>query len=122
MPFEDESVDGVFCFMALEHVSKFQVMPILAEFNRVLKTGSKAMILVPDILWILDAFIANPSHEWEMDMLFGTQEHDGEYHKTGFTKEIIGLYFKEVVPNWTYTIRTVNAYNQMSLGIAATKS
>lgn len=122
MPFEDESVDGLFCFMALEHVSKFQVMPILSEFNRILKPEARFMLLVPDLLWVLDAFIANPTHSWEMDMLFGVQDHEGEFHRTGFTKEIMAQYFEEAIPNCTIDkIYTVNAYNQMSLGFIATK-
>lgn len=122
MPFENDSVDGLFCFMALEHVSKFQVMPILAEFNRVLKMGAPFIILVPDLLWVLSAFIANPSHEWEMDMLFGTQENEGEFHKTGFTEGIIQEYFTEAIPNCIIEkICSVNAYNQMSIGVISTK-
>lgn len=122
MPFEAESVDGLFCFMALEHVSKFQVMPILAEFNRVLKKEAQFIILVPDLLWVLEAFISNPTHDWEMDMLFGTQENDGEYHKTGFTEDILRKYFTEAIPNCSIDkVCSVNAYNQMSIGLIATK-
>jgi predicted SAM-dependent methyltransferase len=122
MPFENNSIDGILCMMALEHISKYQVMPTLAEFNRVLKSGAKFIILVPDLFWILDAFKTNPSPEWEMDMLFGVQNHDGEYHKTGFTKEIMEQYFQEAIPNCKILhVYTVNAYNQMSLGFVAEK-
>lgn len=122
MPFNDNSVDGIFCMMALEHISKFQIMPTLAEFNRVLKPGAKFIILVPDLIWVLERFIKNPNVEYEMDMIFGIQTHDGEYHKTGFTPEIINLYFKEAIPNCKIeTIYNVNAYNQMGLGVLAVK-
>lgn len=123
MPFEDNSIDGILCMMALEHISKFQVMPTLYEFNRVLKTGAKFIILVPDLIWVLERFIQNPNVEWEMDMLFGTQLHDGEFHKTGFTKEIIELYFNEAIPNCSIIkIYAVNAYNQFGLGVVAVKN
>lgn len=122
MPFADESVDGILCMMALEHISKFQVMPTLAEFNRVLKKGAKFIILVPNLIWVLEAFISNPTVDWEMDMLFGTQLHEGEFHKTGFTREIIKLYFKEAIPNCRILfIYDVNAYNQFGLGVVAVK-
>lgn len=120
MPFEDNSIDGILCMMALEHISKFQVMPTLIEFNRVLKPGARFIILVPDIIWVLNKFIDNPNVEWEMDMLFGIQTHDGEYHKTGFTREIIKKYFDTAIPNCEIlNIYDVNAYNQMGLGIVA---
>lgn len=122
MPFEDNSIDGILCMMALEHISKFQVMPTLVEFERVLKKGAKFIILVPDLIWILERFIDNPNPEWELDMLFGTQEHDGEYHKTGFTPEIIRKYFDFAIPECKIlNIYTVNAYNQMGLGVVAQK-
>lgn len=123
MPFEDNSIDGILCMMALEHVSKFQVMPTLAEFNRVLKTGAKFVILVPDLIWVLKRFIENPSEEWELDMIFGIQTHDGEYHRTGFTREILHKYFDFAIPNCTIlNIYDVNAYNQFGLGVVAVKN
>lgn len=122
MPFEDNSIDGIICMMALEHVSKFQVMPTLVEFNRVLKPGAKFIILVPDLVWVMEQFIKNPNPEWEMDMLFGVQTHEGEYHKTGFTKDIIHRYFDYAIPNCKIMhIFNVNAYNQMGLGVLGVK-
>lgn len=121
MPFADNSVDGLFCMMALEHISKFQIMPTLVEFNRVVKKGAKFIILVPDLIWILEAFIKNPSYDWEMDMLFGTQTHEGEFHKTGFTEDIIRKYFAEAIPNCSFVIYKVIAYNQSCFGIVAEK-
>jgi len=122
MPFEDNSIDGIICMMALEHISKFQVMPTLAEFYRVLKPGARFIILVPDLIWVLERFISNPNAEWEMDMLFGIQTHDGEYHKTGFTIDIIHKYFDFAIPECKIlNIYAVNAYNQMGLGVVAQK-
>lgn len=121
MPFADNSVDGLFCMMALEHISKFQVMPTLAEFNRVLKPGARFIILVPDFIWVLKEFIKNPSHDWELDMIYGTQTDEGEFHKTGFTEAIIRKYFSEVIPTCKFIIYKVIAYNQSCFGIVATK-
>lgn len=122
MPFEDESIDGLICMSALEHISKFQVLPTLAEFNRVLKPGAKFIILTPDLLWVINAFIENPNVNWEMDMLFGTQTHDGQFHKTGFTEDIFHEYFTEAIPNCEILkIYKVNAYRQINLGVIAKK-
>lgn len=122
MPFGDNTVDGIICMSALEHISKYQVLPTLAEFSRVLKPGAKFIILVPDLLWVINEFINNPNVDWEMDMLFGTQSHDGQYHKTGFTEEIFHKYFNEAFPNGEILkIYKVNAYRQLNLGIVGRK-
>ena len=120
LPFADASVDGLVCMAALEHISKFQVLPTLAEFNRVLKPGAKFIILVPDLLFVLQAFLEKPTAEWEMDMLFGTQIHEGEFHRTGFTREIFEQYFQEAIPNGKIlAMYTVNAYSQINIGVLA---
>lgn len=119
-PFADESVDGLLCMMALEHISKYQVMPTLIEFNRILKKGAKFIILVPNLFWLFAAFLKNPTPDWELDMIFGTQTHEGEYHKTGFTKDILVAYFTESIPNCHIKkIYDVIAYNQMCIGVVA---
>src|SRR5688572_67960 len=45
LPFDDASFDSLFCSEVLEHV--FNPDEILAELNRVLKTGATALITVP---------------------------------------------------------------------------
>lgn len=122
MPFDDESVDGLVCIQALEHVSKFHVMPTLAEFQRVLKVGATAIILVPDFEWVLTEFLKNPNVQWELDTIFGTQTHEGQFHKTGFTKDFLDLYLREGAPRLKETqYHHVNAYSQMNHGLILVK-
>ncbi len=126
LPFGDNSVDGIACMSALEHISKFQVLPTLNEFNRVLKVGAPLIIVVPDLLYCIAQFQKNPNVFWEMDLIFGMQEHnneihDGEFHKTGFTRDIIQYYFKEFPSLKIKHIYDVEAYQQMNLGIIAVK-
>jgi len=122
MPFEDNSVDGLVCMAALEHISKFQVLPTLEEFNRVLKPEAKFAILVPNIIWIMTEFIRKPNVNWEMDLLFGIQTHEGEFHRTGFTEDIIRIYFQAAIPNCEIIkIYEVVAYSQLNFGIVAVK-
>ncbi len=45
LPFPDNHFDSLFCSEVLEHV--FNVDEVLPEINRVLKTGSKALITTP---------------------------------------------------------------------------
>lgn len=126
MPFEDNTIDGIVCFHALEHISKYQVLPSLTEFHRVLKPGARALLLVPNLEWVLIEFLKNPTVQYEMDMIFGSQTHDqktiheGEFHRTGFTPTILRKYleiveFKEV--EW-YNVR---AYQQQNIGVLVEK-
>ncbi len=48
IPFEDGRFDSLLCTEVLEHV--FNIEELLAEFNRVLKTGGKALITTP-FMW-----------------------------------------------------------------------
>lgn len=129
MPFDDNSVDGLVCFQALEHISKYQVLPALAEFERVLKPGGKMAIVVPDILWICQRFIEQPNVNWNMDLIFGQQSpekgviHEGQFHKTGFTEDIFAGYFVEACKKSNIIFyRTVDAYNQQNLGFICQKN
>ena len=41
--------DAVFCNNAVEHLYPHEVLPALAEFYRVLRTGGHAIVIVPDL-------------------------------------------------------------------------
>ena len=120
-PLEDNCVDFLVCMAALEHISKFQVIPTLTEFARILKPGAAFAILVPNLEQVLIRWLNDPNVGWEMDMIFGSQEHEGEYHKTGFSVDIINLYFSEVPELEVLNIYDINAYYQMNFGIVGRK-
>lgn len=122
LPFADNTVDGIICMSSLEHVSKYQVMPTLAEFERVLKPGAQMIILTPDLEWVCKRFLAEPNVNWNMDLIFGTQEHEGQQHKTGFTEDIFALYFVEACKkSKIIDFRRVDAYSQENLGFICQK-
>jgi predicted SAM-dependent methyltransferase len=119
-PFEDNSVDFLVCMAALEHISKFQVVPTLREFSRILKPGAAFAIIVPNLEQAMINWLNKPTAQWEMDMIFGSQEHEGEYHRTGFSVDIIKWYFAytelEII-----NIYDVSAYTQWNFGIIGKK-
>lgn len=121
-PFADNTVDGLLCLSALEHVSKYQVMPTLAEFERILKPGAKMVILVPDLEWVCRRFLEDPNPEWNMDLIFGTQEHEGQQHRTGFTEDIFARYFVEACKkSKIINFFRVSAYSQENLAFICQK-
>jgi predicted SAM-dependent methyltransferase len=122
MPFAENSVSGVICLSALEHVSKYKVLPTLQEFERVLKVGGRMIILVPDLEWVLKRFLDEPNVNYNMDMIFGDQSNEGQYHRTGFTEDIFALYFTEACKK--SVIRKffrVAAYSQENLAFICEK-
>jgi predicted SAM-dependent methyltransferase len=94
LPYKDGEVDVIFCNNALEHVSKFDVVPTLREWKRVLKIGGRLEIVVPDLEWACCWWLKNQRTDWSMDIIYGNQKHEGEFHKTGFTVDILNQYLE----------------------------
>lgn len=92
IPLPDSSVDYIFASQSMEHISKFNVVPTLREWVRLLKPNGKAQIIVPDLEWICWWWLTHQSVDWDMDILFGHQKHEGEYHRTGYTPTILKNY------------------------------
>ena len=96
LPYKDASVDEILSVHSLEHISKYDVIPTLREWKRVLKVGGKLDIVTPDLEWSLLWWLYHQSVGWELDIIFGNQEHEGQFHKTGFTIDIMRLYLDVV--------------------------
>lgn len=92
LPLPDNSVDFIFTSQAMEHLSKFEVVPTLREWNRVLKVGSAVQMILPDLEWCVWWWLTHQTVDWDLDIIFGNQKHEGEFHKTGFTPTIIKKY------------------------------
>ena len=92
LPYESNEVDGIFSSHALEHIPKKHVIPTLREWHRVLKPGAVAHIRVPDLEWCVTEWLKTKCNDWNMDTIFGNQDHPGEFHLTGFTVEIMHHY------------------------------
>ena len=95
LPYKDNSVDEIYCSHVLEHVAKLEVIPTLKEWHRVLKPQGKLILRVPDLVWCCERWLKYQTTGWEMDIIFGNQGREGEFHKTGFNKGIMMNYLKE---------------------------
>jgi predicted SAM-dependent methyltransferase len=103
LPYEDNTVDVIYCAQALEHVSKFDVIPTLKEWYRVLKPGGRLQVTVPDLEWAVSFWLEHKDKidatSWPLDIIFGNQTHEGQFHKTGFTPKILWMYLS-ISGNW----------------------
>jgi predicted SAM-dependent methyltransferase len=98
IPLPDGTVDEIYSNNSLEHVSKKEVVPTLREWHRLLKQDGKLLLIVPDLEWACAWWLDHQETDWSMDIIYGHQAHDGEYHRTGFTPKILWNYFVEANP------------------------
>lgn len=94
IPLPDGSVDAIWCDQALEHVSKFMVVPTLREWRRLLKLGGTIALKVPNFEWACLWWVSHQTVGWDMDIIYGSQDHEGQFHRTGFTEQILRDYIE----------------------------
>jgi len=90
LKYGDGTVDEIRSSHLLEHFSKADVPLVLREWFRVLKIGGMLTLNLPNLEWCLRNWLEKPEKErfgLSLSMIYGLQSHDGEYHKTGFTRE-----------------------------------
>src|SRR4030095_5730358 len=93
LPFDSESADYILADNVLEHLPMRDQPRAMHEIRRVLKTGGRCVIVVPDFAdvckqWLqFDAGMFNPIlYTWFAEIIYGNQYHEGEYHRTPMSK------------------------------------
>lgn len=92
--FEDDSVKTVYASHVLEHLGYQTELPqALGEIRRVLQPGGRLMLGVPD-LDMLCKMMTHPQLTVQqridvMRMIYGGQMDEFDYHKTGFTWDLL---------------------------------
>jgi predicted SAM-dependent methyltransferase len=67
----------------LEHFPWRETVPLLQRIRGWMNDGGRITVEVPDMARIMAGWQTNP--DW-IRYVYGSQEHDGEYHRTGFTR------------------------------------
>lgn len=86
--FEDNSIDEIRAFHLLEHIPDKKVELALTQIYRVLKTGGKLSLQVPNLIWAIHNFLDKLEEErwgFPLKVIFGSQDRKGEFHYTGFS-------------------------------------
>ncbi|MCJ7443177.1 MAG: methyltransferase domain-containing protein [Methanotrichaceae archaeon] len=82
----------------LEHLPRSKVKPALEEWYRLLKKGGLLKIRVPSLINLLrnleNASSIDKKEFW-IKCLYGTQAFEGDYHLSGFTKDLLRNYLSE---------------------------
>jgi len=110
--FSNETIDEIYASHVFEHIPQKKIKETLNGINRVLKTGGKFYVSVPDVD-ILFHFFLNPlitkKIKWHvMRMIFGGQIDDHDFHYFGWNFEFLSDELKE--SNFT-KIEKVNSFD-----------
>lgn len=98
LPLENDTVDTIYASHLLEHIPHLDVPHVLKHWYKLLKPGGSLILNVPNLLWALHRVEEYESgvpldgyyYDWKgehgiLSVIFGSQSHEGEYHKSAFT-------------------------------------
>ena len=106
---------------SLEHVRKAEVIPTLREWYRLLQPSGQLILRVPDLKWcILNWIDSGCGNGWELDTIFGSQEHDGNVHRTGFTIPMVRFYLTSA-GFIVESVRVIQSHGQPTIEVFARK-
>ena len=94
--FKPNTVDLIYCSHVLEHFPIKQVRNILNRWNEVLKVGGILRIGVPDLDMVFRHYIYYKDMPKLMAFLYGSQEDEYQFHKSGWNFESLGSVLKGV--------------------------
>lgn len=89
LPFADGSASFLWSSHALEHVESRKIHATLREWLRILEPGGKLILQVPDFNYVARYWLVGPDRHWAEMMVYGRQSHEGDFHKTAFTAEVL---------------------------------
>lgn len=103
------SVEEIRMDHMLEHLAIAEGPKALWHCCRWLARGGKLVVEVPD----MEELMANPGPNWPTD-IYGVQSHEGEFHKSGYTKTtLIDLIYQVgLKPESVQTFRSSHPYRQ----------
>lgn len=115
VPLPDDCADELYSSHALEHVRKAQVIPTLREWRRLAAPGAILTLRVPNLEWCVKNWLeTGMGNGWELDTIFGSQEHEGNVHRTGFTAPMLRFYLQQA--GWTVVRQqTIESHGQPTL-------
>lgn len=123
--YDDESVDEIYHSHLWEHLSYTESEQAVSEWFRVLKPGGVMTVNVPDMLWLARELISvsegnKPvsrvfnTEQKLMEVIYGNQDHEGEFHKTGFTPSILSMILTKA---GFVNIRVDRGYDAHDMGV-----
>jgi predicted SAM-dependent methyltransferase len=88
LPYSTGEVDSILTVQVAEHFSRAEVVKVLAEWYRVLRSGGQLFVDVPDLMGILKMLIDAvdvKDDEWVARLLYGSHKNRYSCHSWGYT-------------------------------------
>lgn len=122
LPFGTGEFDIVFSSHTLEHFSVAEVPDIMDEWTRILKPGGEMRLMLPNLEWAARQIMNGEVDNNVMNVLYGKQSYDLNYHKVGFTPGVIqrllvGRGFKHFVWDFHTYNMLVRAWKEKPAGM-----
>ena len=97
--FENDSCTEVYASHVLEHIPQKKILQTLKGIKRILKSGGKFYISVPDLDTLCHTFIspiASPEAKYDvMRMMFGGQVDEYDFHYFGWNQIFLFDFLKQ---------------------------
>jgi len=84
LPYKNGEVDLIYICHVLEHFSRHEIIDVLKEWNRVLKSGGEVYISVPDFEAVVDHYNENKDIVAIQGLLNGGQTCEWNKHTVSF--------------------------------------
>lgn len=89
LPFATGEFDVVFSSHTLEHFPLKEVPSVVEEWIRVMKPDGELRLMLPNLEWAAQQIVNGECDMDCMNVLYGAQTYDENYHKMGFTPKIV---------------------------------
>lgn len=89
LPFGNKEFDIVFSSHVLEHFDRKDVTVVLDEWVRILKDEGELRLVLPNLKWAAQHIMNEEIDNDVMNVLYGAQSYEHNYHKCGFIPQTI---------------------------------
>lgn len=86
--------DLVYASHVLEHISWKQVVAVLKNLSAALAPGGQLLVLVPSLEWAAERLLDDSPAAILNAYLYGSQANEFQYHKSGFTLQLLRQVFR----------------------------
>jgi predicted SAM-dependent methyltransferase len=102
LPFNDKSIDFIYCSHVLEHFEKYQILSILKESRRVLKDAGVLRIVIPDIEKIIKLYQKSGEADEFSEYVWG-------YNRSSFKKTMLDKIKEKFIRGhqWCYDFKSM---------------
>lgn len=116
--FSSGSIETVYASHVFEHVPLGSAASTLSGIRRVLKPGGELLVSVPDLEVLCRALLdpsADPKRKIHLlQMIYGGQSDEWDFHYFGWTEELLSMYLRSVGFSTIERVESFNLFNDYS--------